>query len=51
MGWVNSPQIQALDRWVMARRWKKKGNDETSVKDGVIVRIDQAVHHHYQPFY
>lgn len=39
-----------LDRWVMGWRGKKRkkgdrGFDEMSVKDGVIVRIDQALRH------
>lgn len=36
-----------LDRWVMGWRKREWAFDEMSVKDGVIVRIDQALYYPY----
>lgn len=47
MGWVNREWIQVQDGWVMGWQKREWAFDEMSVKDGVIVRIDQALYHPY----
>lgn len=45
MGWVNRQQIQVLEGWVMGWQKREWAFDEMSVKDGVIVKIDQAIYY------